>query len=168
MNMHARVISLPTLPQIEWHWEVETDILSGAFPATPGAGPTGTMELADNEGAVAVLDLLGGTIAGLDIVVWPELITVLGLVSPPPGERGAVSLQPGPMSADSKVPTTIEMDAALSICVDPSASVLHLRIGGKRSVTVVQVADHLAVEVDALQRLAGFWLSGVPPAPAGE
>ncbi len=168
MNMHAKVILLATLPQIEWHWEVETDILSGTFGASPGSGPTGTMELADTEGAVAVLDLLGGTIAGLDIVVWPEVITVLGLVAPSPAERGAVSLHPGLVSAEAEVPTTIEMDAALSVSVDPSESVLHLRIGGKRSVTVVQVADHLAVEIDALQRLAGFWLSGVPPAPTGE
>ena len=46
--------------------------------------------------------------------------------------------------------------------------VLHLRIGGKRPVTVVQVADYLVVEIDALQRLAGFWLGGVPPLPSAE
>jgi hypothetical protein len=33
---------------------------------------------------------------------------------------------------------------------------------------VVQVADHLLIEVDSQDRVAGFWLTGVPPFPSEE
>ena len=47
-------------------------------------------------------------------------------------------------------------------------SVFHLRIGLRRPVEVVRVADNFYVEVDQQGGLAGFWLSNVPPFTAFE
>jgi hypothetical protein len=52
------------------------------------------------------------------------------------------------------------------VSTNPGESVFHLRIGTKREVEVVCIADTLLVEVDAKRRIAGFWLTDVPPFPA--
>ena len=44
----------------------------------------------------------------------------------------------------------------------------HLRIGARRAVEVVRVADNFYVEVDQQGGLAGFWMSNVPPFTAFE
>ena len=78
MNVDARVEPLTgNLPSIGWRWDPETDILSGAFKGNrKSGGLTGTVELTDAEGSVAVLDVNNGVICGLDVVVWPEVTTV--------------------------------------------------------------------------------------------
>ena len=75
--MEARVEPLGGgLPSIAWRWDPETDILSGAFKGNRKAGGlTGTVELTDAEGSVAVLDVNNGVICGIDVVVWPEVST---------------------------------------------------------------------------------------------
>ena len=77
MHMEARVEPLSgALPTIGWRWDPETDILSGAFKGNrKSGGLTGTVELTDAEGSVAVLDVNNGVICGLDVVVWPEVTT---------------------------------------------------------------------------------------------
>ena len=77
VNMEARVEPLTgSLPVIAWRWDPETDILSGAFKGNrKSGGLTGTVELTDDEGSVAVLDVNNGVICGLDVVVWPEVAT---------------------------------------------------------------------------------------------
>ena len=73
--MEARVEPLGgSLPSIAWRWDPETDILSCAFKGNrKSGGLTGTVELTDAEGSVAVLDVNNGVICGLDVVVWPEV-----------------------------------------------------------------------------------------------
>ena len=44
----------------------------------------------------------------------------------------------------------------------------HLLVGPRRPVTTIAVADHLLIEVDDGDELAGFWLTGVPPFPSEE
>jgi hypothetical protein len=73
---------------------------------------------------------------------------------------GKVTLPP------SEQPRQIE--EALFVKVDGMERTFHLRIGEARPVTVVQVADHLLIEVDTSDQLAGFWLTGVPPFPSEE
>ena len=77
MHMEARVEPLTgSPPSISWRWDPETDILSGAFKGNrKRGGLTGTVELTDDEGSVAVLDVNNGVICGMDVVVWPEVAT---------------------------------------------------------------------------------------------
>ena len=82
--VEARVEPLTgPLPSIGWRWDPETDILSGSFKGNrKSGGLTGTVELTDDEGSVAVLDVNNGVICGLDVVVWPEVTTIADLKVP--------------------------------------------------------------------------------------
>jgi hypothetical protein len=160
--MEARIEPLEgQLPSIAWRWDPETDILSGAFKESrKGNGLTGTVELTDAEGSVAVLDVNGGVICGIDIVVWPEVTTVADLRVPgqPVPGRAVIPSRPSRPGVAS-----VEIDTTLSVETNGSESVFHLQIGPRRAVKAVQVANNFCVEVDAEGELAGFWLTGVPP-----
>lgn len=150
------------LPRVEWRWDAETDILSGGFKtARKGPGLTGSVELTDEVGSVAVLDVVSGVICGLDVVVWPDVVTVPALAVPAELTTGRVVL-PTHESTDIQ---SLEVDAELSAEADPGDAVFHLRFGPARPVEVVRVADHLYVELDQESTLAGIWLTGVPSFP---
>jgi uncharacterized protein YuzE len=154
------------LPTITWRWDPETDILSGAFKASRKIGGlTGTVELTDDEGSVAVLDVTDGVICGIDVVVWPEVASTPGLQVPAQLTEGRVVAAKRPSRPGI---TSMEVDTSLSVRTDPSETVFHLRIGPTRAVEVVRVADHFFIEVDQEGSVAGFWLTAVPPFPAFE
>jgi hypothetical protein len=165
--MEARVEPLTgALPTIGWRWDPETDILSGSFKGNRKAGGlTGTVELTDAEGSVAVLDVNNGVICGVDVVVWPEVATVPDLKVPAQLTDGRVVL---PSNSSRQAIASVEVDTSLSVRTNSNESVFHLRIGAKRAVEVVRVADNFYVEVDQQGGLAGFWLNNVPPFSAFE
>lgn len=151
------------LPAVAWRWDAETDILSGSFKSgRKGGGFTGTLELTDEHGSVAVVDVQQGVICGLDVVVWPEVQASPRLAVPAQLTDGRVVLarreQPGAAAL-------LEVDALLSVWTDPTETVFHLQVGDPRPVDVVRVADHFYVEVDKEAGLAGFWMTGVPGFP---
>lgn len=154
------VPGVTVFPQVAWHWESETDILSGSYHAARRGEQVEAVELSSSDGAVAVLDVVNGELTGLDIVIWPDVETVTDLRPPAPQVAGKVTLPP------SEEPRQIE--EPLAVTVDGLERTFHLRIGPARPVTVVQVADHLLIEVDTSDQLAGFWLTGVPPFPSEE
>lgn len=162
MNLDARIDALAgALPSLAWHWDAETDILSGGMAgAGKKTGLTGTVELTDDEGSIAVVDVSGGVVRGLDIVVWPEVTEVDGLAAPLPARDAQVVLPP---RASQPGIASLEVDTTLTIAANAERDVLHLRIGTRRQVEVVRIADRLLVEVDPKHRLAGFWLLDVPP-----
>ena len=161
MNLDARTDPLVgPLPTLLWRWDAETDILSGAMTGVAKlTGLTGTVELTDDEGSIAVVDVAGGVLRGLDIVVWPEVTEIEGLVAPLPARDAQVVLPP--RSSQPGI-ASLEVDTTLSVAANLDHDVLHLRIGTKRQVEVVRIADRLLVEVDPKNRLAGFWLLNVP------
>jgi len=167
VSMDARVEPLTgALPTIAWRWDPETDILSGSFKGNRKAGGlTGTVELTDAEGSVAVLDVNNGVICGVDMVVWPEVATVADLRVPAQLTDGRVVL---PSNSSRAAIASVEEDTSLSVSTNATESVFHLRIGAKRPVEVVRVADNFYVEVDPQGSLAGFWLNNVPPFTAFE
>ena len=167
MNLDARIDPLDgPLPTIHWNWDDETDILSGAMAgAKKSGGLTGTVELTDDEGSVAVIDVVGGRIQGLDIVVWPEVTEIPDLAAPDAQRDGVVILPPRPSQPGI---AAVEVDTTLSVAANPRHDTLHLRIGTKRQVEAVRVADRLLIEVDGKGRLAGFWLLNVPFGPEGD
>lgn len=145
-------------PQVTWRWESETDILSGTYRVPRRGESAESAEVSSPDGAVAVLDVVQGEICGVDIVIWPDVETVSGLQPPAPVMAGRVTLPP--VDGGHR-----QVETELAIEVDSSEQIFHLRIGAERPVTVVQVADHMLIEVDEDQLLAGFWLTGVPPFP---
>jgi uncharacterized protein YuzE len=167
VNVEARVEPLTgSLPSITWRWDPETDILSGAFKGNrKSGGLTGTVELTDAEGSIAVLDVNNGAICGLDVVVWPEVTTSANLQIPAQLTDGRVVLPSRPSRPGV---ASMEVDTTLSVETNGAESLFHLRIGPRRAVEVVRVAENFYVEVDQHGGLAGFWLANVPPFTAFE
>ena len=167
MSMDARIEPLSgTLPSVSWRWDPETDILSGSFKGNrKSGGLTGTVELTDAEGSIAVLDVNNGVICGLDVVVWPEVTTSPALQIPARLTDGRVVLPSRPSRPGV---ASMEVDTTLSVETNGTESLFHLRIGPRRAVEVVRVADNFYVEVDQQGALAGFWLANVPPFTAFE
>ena len=150
------------LPAIRWRWDAETDILSGSFRQALAEGLDGTIELNDPEGAVAVLDIADGRIAGLDVVVWPEVETSRSLALPSGASSGRLELAaPRRMRGAA----SYEVEATISIRANPSETLYHLRVGDEKPARVVRIADHLYIELDADDGIAGCWLADVPPFP---
>jgi hypothetical protein len=167
MSMDAHIEPLSgALPNVNWRWDPETDILSGAFKGNrKSGGLTGTVELTDAEGSVAVLDVNNGVICGLDVVVWPEVTTVADLRVPVKLTDGRVVLPARPSRPGV---ASVEVDTTLSVQTNSAESVFHLQIGPQRPVEGVRAADNFYVEVDQQGGLAGFWLTNVPPFTAFE
>jgi hypothetical protein len=162
MSMDARIEPLSGgLPSINWRWDQETDILSGAFKGNrKSGGLTGSVELTDAEGSVAVLDVNNGVICGLDVVVWPEVVPVRELQVPAKLTDGRVVLPARPSRPGV---ASVEVDTSLSVQTNSLESVFHLQIGPRRAVEGVRAADNFYIEVDQQGGLAGFWLTNVPP-----
>lgn len=154
------------LPSVAFKWDTETEILSGQFKGAGGAdGLTGTVELEGVDGSFAVLDVMGGQLRGLEVVVWPETQIVAGLTPPSANEQGRLIL---PARASQPGIAAVEVDTRMAADKSPDDSVIHLRVGPQRRVKLVQVADHLMLELDDRSEIAGFWLLGVPPFPQVE
>jgi hypothetical protein len=166
-RMEARIEPLGgSLPAIAWRWDPETDILSGSFKGSRKAGGlTGTVELTDAEGSVAVLDVNNGVICGIDVVVWPEVSTRSDIQVPAQLTDGRVVL---PASGSRAPVASVEVDTSLSVETNASESTFHLLIGPRRRVEVVRAADSFYIEVDQQGGLAGFWMTNVPPFTAFE
>lgn len=164
MALEARAEPLDgKLPSLEWRWDAETEILSGGFRLPKGKpGLTGTVELTSADGGIVVLDVVSGAICGLDVVVWPEVEEDPTLTAPAGYIDGRVVLHG---RAQGGAVASVELDTDLMVWADPRGSVFHLILGEPRPASVVRAADGFFIEVDAQHRLAGFWLTGVPPAP---
>lgn len=162
MRLGVRALTGP-LPQLRWQWDSETDILSGSAKAASVDGSQATIELSDEDGGIAVLDVAGGAVTGLDVVVWPEVEAIPGLAAPRDAVAGRVVLQ-------SAVPagrvTSFEIEEPLVMRTRGDESLYHLKVGEREVAQRVQVASRLVVELDADGGLAGCWLLDVPPFPA--
>jgi len=151
------------LPEITYRWDADTEILSGQFRATSKKGGlTGSLELEGAEGSFVVLDVAAGAVRGIEIVVWPETSIVDTLSPPKPGSQGRLLM---PARASQPGIAAVEVDTNLSVEKRPDESVIHLRVGTRRKVDVVQLADGLILEVDGDRNIAGLWLTNVPPFP---
>jgi hypothetical protein len=167
MGFVARVEPLSgKLPSVTFKWDPETEILAGHFKGTGKAeGLTGSVELEGSDGSFALLDVAGGRLRGLEVVVWPETQTVVGLTPPAADRRGRLVL---PAHESQPGLASVEVDTLMVAEKAPDDSVIHLRVGPPRQVQTVQVADNLLLELDEAGEIAGFWLSKVPPFPQVE
>jgi hypothetical protein len=168
MGLGGRVVERSgRVPHIGYRWDPETDILTGAIKSgvKKTGGLTGSVELEGSDGSFILLDVSGGAICGVEVVVWPDVRTTAGLTPPQEVTSGDVLL---PTRRAQPSVAAVEVDTALAIETNPAESVFHVRLGSPRPTTVVRVADGLLVEVDEQEELAGLWLLDVPPFPADE
>lgn len=147
------------LPALVFRWDAETEILAGrSEPPERGPGFTGSVELESPEGAVLLLEVLGGVLCGVEVVVWPELARPGKLVAPHDAAPARVVLPAlGCGGGVQEVASPVAAD------VTPEESLIHLRFG-QRARTVRAAANFL-VDIDAHGRVSGLWLLDVPPLP---
>lgn len=167
MGLAGRVVERSgRVPHIAYKWDAETDILTGSIRSAHkrAGGLTGSVELEASDGSFILLDVSGGAICGVEVVVWPDVRTAT-LTTPNQVEDGDVVL---PTRRSQPTVAAVEVDTALTIETNAAESVFHVRLGPARRAKVVRVADGLLVEVDEQEELAGLWLLDVPPFPADE
>jgi hypothetical protein len=155
-------------PRVNYRWDPETDILTGSVKGSSkvkGDGLTGSVELEGTDGSFILLDVSGGAIRGVEVVVWPDVRTV-GSLAPPEIAREADVVLPGRRSQPAVA--AVEVDTPLTIETNAAESVFRVRIGPSRKAVAVRVAEGLLVELDDREELAGLWLVGVPPFPHEE
>jgi hypothetical protein len=170
MGLSARVVERKGKPpRVTYKWDAETDILTGAVKGAVAEKPdglTGSVELEGSDGSFILLDVSGGAIRGVEVVVWPDVRTVHTLQAPAASQNDSDVMLPTRKSQPSIA--AVEVEIPLTIETNPSESVFRIRIGPSRKVDVINVAEGLLVELDENQELAGMWLVGVPPFPADE
>lgn len=165
MNFEARIEPLDgKLPKVTYRWDPETDILSVACKGVAKAnGLNGTVDLEGADGSFVVIDVADGCLCGVDIVSWPDDVRTLDALETPNAPKEGRVVFPSRKSQPGIA--AVEVDTALTVEKNHAESVLHLRVGRARSVTVVRVADRLLLEIDKQARLAGLWFLDVPPFP---
>src|ERR1044072_813868 len=165
MHFEARIAPLDgKLPKVSYRCDPETDILTVACKGVPkGNGMNGTVDLEGGDGSFVVIDVAGGALRGVDVVTWPDdARTVATLAPPETSKEGQVTF---PDRRSQPGVAAVEVDTALTVGKNETESVFYIRVGEKRPITVVRVADHMLVEIDKQSRLAGLWLLEVPPFP---
>jgi len=167
MGLAGRVVERTgRVPHITYKWDAETDILTGAIRSgrKKAGGLTGSVELEGGDGSFILLDVAGGAICGVEVVVWPDVRTTT-LAAPAGVEDGEVLL---PTRRSQPSVAAVEVDTALAIETNAAESVFHVRLGPARKARLVRVADGLLVELDEQEEVSGLWLLDVPPFPADE
>ncbi len=164
MTLATQIAPLPNqLPQVEFHWDFNTEILTGKFiSGLPDPVQPRTIELGDAGGSFVTLSLDGRTLAGLEVVVWPEHKTSTDLTPPQPKQQGRLEIQ---LDEAAQKAGVVELKVELSCEKNGDESMIHLLVGNPRAVDCITLAEHLLAEVDHAGQLAGFWLLAVPPFP---
>ena len=163
MTLVAEVVPLQSgLPQADYQWDFDTEILSGRLSGTSDSGAQRVIEMGEPGGSFVSLGLDGPVMTGLEIVVWPQSESVSELAPPDAAHRGQLKIYPNARERSSGV---VELTVPLGCERNGDLSVIHLKVGNPRSVESVAVADGLLAEVDDEGHLAGFWLLNVPPFP---
>ena len=153
-------------PQVEYRWDVDTDILCAALvePAADGAH-SASVELEGADGSWLVLDVHDGQLHGVEVAVWPDIQTV-PVLRPPDAEPARVRLFDAPRAPLTIHGRDVEVDVHLTAETDPSERTIHFRLGDGATQRTVSVGRDILLDVDRAGRLAGLWLLNVPPLPA--
>jgi uncharacterized protein YuzE len=147
------------VPRMPFRWDPETEILAGRFSPPKGDGFTGSIEFEGAEGAFVLLDVEGGTVCGVEVVVWPE-VEEQRLTPPDDAEAARLVLPVGPVASGVGA---LEVETEVECFATADERTFHFLLGDDRDVDVVRLADTLLVEVDDDGVIAGLWLLDVPP-----
>ena len=153
-------------PAVEYRWDPDTDILTATMrDGTGGEGMSGSVEIAGSDGSWVILDVHGGRIRGVEIVVWPDVRKVPDLVVPTGVENALVVVPADPASS---AVAHLHVDTTLVAEADQAERVIHFKLGPARTTRALRIARDVVVDIDDRSRIAGLWLLNVPPFPAGE
>lgn len=146
-------------PAVAYRWDAATGILSARLG--PPTDDTMTLALAGRDGSWVSLDVAGDRLAGIEIVVWPEVrVTTLAVPDVPPGRRC------GWRALAARGPVRV-LAAPLAAAHDPAQGVVRLRVAGRPVARTVREGRTVLVDLDPAGALAGLWLCEVPPIPDG-
>lgn len=98
------------LPQLEYRWDVDTDILCAMLrPQGVSEGVSGSLDIEGADGAWLTLDLTDGRLAAIEVAVWPDVRSVETLTLPEIAgcARVKVPSEHGEMLAAMEVDTAI-------------------------------------------------------------
>lgn len=147
---------------VSYQWDAATGILSCRVGhLVPAGSPSAQFAMAGRDGAWVTLELAGDRLVGLDVVVWPTVRSVPGLV-PPVLEPTALSWR-----RLASAPGVRALSAPLVADVATERGLVRLRVAGRRVVRTVREARDLCIDLDATGSFAGIWLLNVPPCPEG-
>jgi len=146
------------LPAFDFHWDSETEILAGRHELPLPDGETAVAwELEGPDGAVVVLETVGGTLCGIEVVVWPDVEQARSLVAPHDAPPARVELV-APKIVRGGV---VEIETAISASAPQSETLIHVALGVPRARSV-RLAENVIVDLDADGHLAGLWLQNLP------
>jgi hypothetical protein len=163
MSLNATVVAAErALPAFGFRWDAETEILAGRCEVPdPPIGFTGAWELESPEGAVVILETVGGVLCGVEVVVWPDLERRPRLAVPhtAPTARLVLAAPAGQASG------VLEVESPIAAATIPAETTIHLSFGGAGARTI-RVADNVLVDLGAGGQPVGLWLLRLPPFPA--
>jgi hypothetical protein len=149
------------LPDVDYRWDVDTDILTARLCADGGVdGGSGSLEIVGSDGSWLVFDVRAGRIGGVEVAVWPT-VRSLAALAPPAAVQDARALVPRRGSGIAAV----EVSTVLAAESDRAERTIHFRVGPRRPARAVRIARDVLLDVDARERIAGVWLLNVPPFP---
>lgn len=164
MNIPVRVEPSAGSPaDVDYRWDSDTDILSASVRPADLAekGRATALELEGDDGSWLILDVRSGRISGVEVAVWPDILTRADLAPPHAVEDGMVIVG----AVERGVRPAVEVDTTLAAEADRSEQTIHFRLGASRETRTVRIARDILVDIDRRDRIAGLWLLGVPPCP---
>jgi hypothetical protein len=151
-------------PKVQYRWDPDTDILSAQLmPRGVGDGMSGSVGLEGADGSWVILDVASGSIAGVEVAVWPE-VRKLASIAPPATVEDAHVVVPSRRSQPDIA--SLEMNAVLVAETDHEQRNFHFRLGKPKGARTVRLAADLLLDVDEKSQISGLWLLNVPLCPA--
>jgi hypothetical protein len=162
VSIAVRVEPLNGTPSdVEYRWDTDTDILTANLRARAvSEGASGSVEIEGSDGSWLILDLVAGSVHGVEVAVWPEVRKRSSLTLPTEITDGRLMVG----GADNGV-ASIEMNTALAAEADEAEKTIHFKLGPPRQTKTVRIARDILIDVDGRDRIAGVWLLAVPPFP---
>ncbi|MDQ6830847.1 MAG: hypothetical protein M3081_18445 [Gemmatimonadota bacterium] len=152
--------------EVEFRWDTDTDILTARLRNGPhGQGMSGSVELSGADGSWVILDVKAGSIAGVEVAVWPEVRKVPTL-SPPPEIDDARVVVPERRSQPGIA--LLSVDTKLHADADEAERTIHFTLDGSRAGRTVRIARDVLLDLDDESVVTGLWLLNVPPFPTAE
>jgi len=149
---------------VDYRWDADTDILTATVrDACAGHGMSGSVEIEGADGSWLILDVRGGSIAAVEVAVWPEVKNV-GTLAPPAEPLAVVASIPARPAERGIV--SVEVDTRLTAEADAGERTIHFRMGNPRVTSVVHAAQDLLLDLDERRHLVGVWMLNVPPFPS--
>ena len=155
--MRFKPVDNGNLGAARYNLEEETTILTARFNEVAEGDP-GNLELSDPLGAIVMLDLRGGLLAGLEVVVWPEVKTLKTLRMPKAEQSGSVAARD--KSEDAAMAE--EDENSVEFSCNESARLLRISVVGQTSTRHVEVAEGAVVGLTSKGQIGDIWMDGLP------